>query len=223
MFAKAPIPGEVKTRLLPYFTKEDAARLHEAFIYDTFKSVSRIGAKKFLFCHPSIEHSIFRKISNDTGIRLMEQRGKDLGERMKNATDMLFEEGFKRVIILGADSPSLPVKYIEDGFKRLTDYSIVIGPSIDGGYYLIGAKSSVPRIFDDVPWGTGRVFRTTLEKGIRLGLDLYILPFWYDIDTIEDLALLYSHARHLNKNGGSIAEDTLRLLEKMAIFKDYLE
>lgn len=220
IFAKAPLPGEVKTRLITDLTKEEAARLYEAFIYDILNSTSRIGAERFLFCHPAIDHTFFQGISNDMGIRLMEQKGRDLGERMENAMSLLFGYGFNRVIIIGADSPTLPIEYIEEGFKGLIGYQIVIGPSIDGGYYLIGARDSVPSIFDGIPWGTKMVFRMTLEKGASVGSGLYILPFWYDIDTIDDLSLMFSHVRYLNRNGEGIAEETMKLLGKMVIFKD---
>lgn len=223
IFAKAPVPGEVKTRLLPDLTKDEAARLYEAFIRDMLKSTSRIDADRFIFCYPSIEDLFFQKIAKDNDIRLMEQKGGDLGERMRNAMSLIFKEGYKNVIIIGTDSPSLPMLYIEEGFKGLTNYPVVIGPSNDGGYYLVGARDSAPPIFDGIPWGTKRVFRMTLEKGVRQRIDLYILPFWYDIDTVEDLYLLYSHARYIHKNGECVTEGTIKLLDELAIFKDRLE
>lgn len=219
IFVKAPVPGEVKTRLLPDLTKEEAARLYEAFIYDILKSTSQIDVKRFLFCHPTKVHPFFQKIVKDMGLELLEQKGGDLGERMKNAMSQTLEDGFKRVIIIGTDSPTLPIGYIEEGLKGLTSHTVVIGPSIDGGYYLIGTRDSVPSIFDDMPWGTERVFRMTLERGVRLGLDLYLLPFWYDIDTTEDLSLLYSHIRYLRRRGEDVAVNTIRWLEKIAFLK----
>lgn len=219
IFAKAPVPGEVKTRLLPDLSKEEAARLYEAFICDILKSTSLIDAERFLFCHPSKGHSFFCRIAEDKRIQLMEQQGQDLGERMRNAMGLLLKDGFDRVVIIGSDSPTLPVEYIMKGFKGLMSHSAVIGPSIDGGYYLVGGRNQVPLIFEGISWGTDRVFRETLERGMLLGLDLCLLPFWYDVDTIEDLFLLYNHIRYLNKDRKGVAEETIKLLERIDFLK----
>lgn len=223
IFAKAPVPGEVKTRLLPDLSKEEAARLYEAFIYDILKSTSLIEVERFLFCHPTTDHPFFQRTYDELGIRLLAQQGQDLGERMKNAMGLLLKDGFDRVVIIGSDSPTLPVEYIVDGFKGLMTHSSVIGPSIDGGYYLVGGRNKVPPIFEGISWGTDRVFRETLERGMLLGLDLYLLPFWYDIDTFRDLSLLYSHIRYLHKNKKKVAEETIALLNKIDIFGSCLE
>lgn len=187
IFAKAPVPGKVKTRLQPHLSAEQCASLHESFITDTLSIAREIeGADIFLACHPGVEHPFFLKVARDFGIRLTAQRGNDLGERMDNAIKWGLEMRYGKVIVIGSDSPDLPPDYIRDGFEMLDSSEMVLGPSRDGGYYLIGGRKQLP-VFYDVPWSSSRVFGTTLEIARKKGITFSILREWYDIDTCEDL------------------------------------
>ena len=187
IFAKAPVPGLVKTRLQTHLSAEECADLHASFIIGTIRIAKTVeGPDIYLFCHPDIDNPFFQKVSSDFGIKLMPQNGKDLGERMDNAIRDTLSAGHKKVLIIGSDSPDLPPEYIDEGFKRLDSSDMVIGPSVDGGYYLLGGKRGLP-VFYGIPWSSNKVFEMTLNKAREHSLTFSILDEWYDIDTWEDL------------------------------------
>lgn len=187
IFAKAPVPGHVKTRLESHLSKEECASLHESFITDTVRlSMEVAGADIFLACHPDAGHPFFQDISADYGVRLTVQKGDDLGERMDNAIKDLLAMGYKKVVIIGSDSPDLPPEYVKVGFERLDSSDMVLGPSMDGGYYLIGGRKGLP-VFSGIPWSSSEVFEMTLERAGKNGITFSVLKEWYDIDTWEDL------------------------------------
>lgn len=186
IFAKAPVPGYVKTRLESHLSKEECASLHESFITDTVRlSMEVAGADIFLACHPA-GHPFFQNISADYGVRLTVQKGNDLGERMDSAINYFLGLGYKKVIIIGSDSPDLPPEYVKVGFERLDSSDMVVGPSMDGGYYLIGGRKGLP-VFSGIPWSSRSVFEMTLERAVKNGITFSVLKEWYDIDTWEDL------------------------------------
>lgn len=190
IFAKAPVPGEVKTRLQTHLSPEECATLHESFVIDTVKIAKNInGADIFLYCCPGIEHPFFQKVSHDFDVRLAVQIGKDLGERMNNAINNGLKAGYEKVVIIGSDSPGLPYEYIEDGFRRLGSSDMVVGLCRDGGYYLIGGRRELP-VFNGIPWGSNQVLEMTLKKAGESGITFSVLEEWYDIDTWEDLQML---------------------------------
>jgi len=203
VFAKAPVPGKVKTRLLCRLTPEEAAGLYKRFVRATLDIASEcIGAcaslniRLFLACSPSVTHPFFREISEQYNIRLVEQRGRDLGERMMNALSDALAEGYRRVVIIGSDSPTLPADFIARGFVCLRDVDVVIGPAEDGGYYLIGAAGRVPPIFDGMRWSSSHVLDETIDRLRRNDISYDLLPVWYDIDTPEDIE---THLLHTGK------------------------
>lgn len=190
IFAKAPVPGEVKTRLQTHLSPEECATLHESFVIDTVRIAKKINeADIFLYCNSGAEHLFFQKVARDFDIRLVTQVGKDLGERMDNAINDGLKAGYEKVVIIGSDSPDLPYEYIEDGFGRLNSFDMVVGPCRDGGYYLIGGRRELP-VFNGIPWGSNRVLEMTLKKAGESGITFSILKEWYDIDTWEDLQML---------------------------------
>ncbi|MBI4746761.1 MAG: TIGR04282 family arsenosugar biosynthesis glycosyltransferase [Deltaproteobacteria bacterium] len=187
IFAKAPVAGQVKTRLQTHLSAEECAELHASFIMDAIRIAYRIeGADIFISCHPGVENPFFHRVSSDFGIRLMPQNGNDLGERMSNAMKDTLSAGYKKVIIIGSDSPDLPPEYIQEGFRRLDSSDMVIGPSTDGGYYLIGGIKELP-VFDGIPWSGNKVFEMTLKKAGGHCIIFSVLNEWHDIDTWEDL------------------------------------
>ena len=121
--------------------------------------------------------------------RYLPQRGRDLGERMKNGFLDTFTRGFEKVVLIGSDIPDLPLSFVEEAFTSLSEMDAVIGPSFDGGYYLIGFTKGafLPRVFEGIAWGTEKVFKSTIQILTDEKRKLYVLPRWRDIDTIEDL------------------------------------
>lgn len=201
IFAKAPVPGQVKTRLESHLSQEECSKLHSSFILhviDIARSVE--SATILLACHPETDHPFFQRITNTYGIQLIRQIGSDLGERITNSIKYALEAGFEKVIVLGSDSPDLPAQYIREGIKALDVKDMVIGPSVDGGYYLIGGKMMLP-VFEGIPWSSSDVFKATLEKALRTGVTFSVLPEWYDIDTWDDLQSF------LNLNGAKKSLD----------------
>ncbi len=139
------------------------------------------------------------------------QRGATLGERMRNGASDLVARGFGRVVLVGADLPTLPAAYVEDALERLTrpQESLVLGPAEDGGYYLIGLTHVHDELFDGIPWGTPAVLRRTQEAAAALRLTVELLPIWYDVDLPSDL----QRVLHRTAEGFPVANHTRTWLE----------
>lgn len=196
VFAKAPIPGQVKTRLCPPLTPDEAATLHGSFVLDMLERTKtattqfKLPLDRYLACAPSSTHVFFKIMEERQGVKLIDQVGDDLGGRMTQAFDVLFSRGYHRVVIVGTDVPTLPLDYFKQALAQLETHDLVLGPALDGGYYLIGLRKPAPDLFADIPWSTDRVLTLTQEKAHGLRLTTATIPPWRDVDTIEDLAAL---------------------------------
>lgn len=216
IFAKAPEPGNVKTRLQPCLAQEESAELYRNFILDTVKMSQKLeNTDVYMACLPSKEHPAFAELVVGTNIELIDQRGHDLGERMHNVLRYFILRGYRKSVIVGADSPSLPVDYIEMAYKDLDHKHLVVGPSYDGGYYLLGAAGISPDIFDQVPWSTMNVFNITLRKARAQKLEYAVLPYWYDVDTVRDLHHLYGHLTSICPAGNGVGKHTMNYLKNL--------
>jgi uncharacterized protein len=194
IFAKAPEPGQVKTRLSPPLTSDQAAHLHEVFMLDVVRAAQSLsGVTQWLSCTPSSTHPFFRRLSHRFRLRSLTQTGETLGERMAAALRQTLDTGATRVVLIGTDIPTLPGTVIRDAFRLLRRADVVLGPACDGGYYLVGVSRRVPPIFDEIPWGRSTVLEATLAHVNRLGLRCRLLPFWYDVDALPSLRLLAAH------------------------------
>jgi rSAM/selenodomain-associated transferase 1 len=201
IFAKLPEPGRVKTRLIPKLGPNGAALLYEAFLDDTIarcRTVREVdlevwaaggesapddergGAAYFHGRHP--------------GLRLRDQVGADLGGRLRRAFETAFEERADHVVVTGSDHPTLPIGYVWGAFTFLVTTEVVVGPSTDGGYYLIGLRRRAwPKagaLFADMPWSTPDLLSAARERARSLGLRHVELPEWYDVDDPSDLPRL---------------------------------
>jgi hypothetical protein len=197
VMAKAPVPGTVKTRLCPPYTFEEAAELYRCFLLDTLDLVSRLrGVAVVVAYHPPGAEGVFRSMASP-GFKLLPQRGNDLSERLNGAFERLFSLGYEQVVAIGADSPTLPLDYIEGAFELLAkvENDLVLGPSADGGYYLIGMKAPHPSLFLGQVMGTEKVLSETLERAQQVGLRVGLLPPWYDVDTQDDVKRLLAELR----------------------------
>jgi rSAM/selenodomain-associated transferase 1 len=195
VFAKAPVPGQVKTRLCPPLTPDEAATLHGSFVLDTLER-SRTAATKlklpfdrYLACAPSSTLAFFKIMEERQAVTLIDQTGDGLGESMRRTFDLLLAR-YEQVLIVGTDVPSLPLDHYKQALALLDSNDLVLGPALDGGYYLIGLKRTAPELFSDIPWSTDQVLRLTQEKARKLGLNIALLPVWRDVDTIEDVQAL---------------------------------
>ncbi len=193
IFAKAPIPGQVKTRLCPPLTPDEAATLHGSFVLDQLERTKaaiakfRLPAVHVLACAPSSTHVFFKILGERQGVRLLDQEGADLGARMHASFMKLFADGFRRVILVGTDVPSLPLAHYREACDSLATHELVLGPARDGGYYLIGLTQPVAELFHDIPWSTDHVLATTRERAAGRDLKTALLPTWQDVDTLDDL------------------------------------
>ena len=188
IFAKAPIPGHVKTRLCPPLAPDEAATLHGTMVMDTLeRSRNLLGFDRFLSCAPSSQHPFFKAVGARQGVRLLEQIQGDLGARMYQAFCSAFELGYRFAVIVGTDLPTIQGELFRQALKGLEDHDVVLGPSVDGGYYLVGLKQPGVNIFDGIPWSTDQVLPLTLEKAQSLNLTVKLLNEQRDIDTLADL------------------------------------
>ncbi len=216
IFAKSPTSGPVKTRLQSLLRPETAVRLAEAFLHDAIETARRLtAAQLFLACSPSQRDPCFQKLAQRYRITLIDQKGKDLSQRMREAFREIKGRGFQKILIIGSDLPTLPSSHLQQAFRFLRQHEVVIGPSLDGGYYLIGISHQIPPIFDDIPWSTERVFVMTMKKILKAKLSCGLLPFWYDVDRPEDLRFLSLHLSLLHQEGQRIATRTYTMMESI--------
>jgi rSAM/selenodomain-associated transferase 1 len=217
VMAKAPREGEVKTRLFGALSSEEARRLYVAFLSDTFALIEEVAEARenltLALCYtPEGEEEAFEEVEREGSLMIL-QRGDDLGERLINCFSDLFALGFEAIVVIGADSPTLPGEYLFDAFESFeTDDDVVIGPARDGGYYLVGMRKLHRRIFEDIPWGSAGALEATIARAREAELDLVLLPEWHDVDTVEDFEQLI---RELEENK-DVARFTRRFLKEMA-------
>lgn len=187
---KLPEPGSVKTRLVPPLTYEEASRLYECFLMDIFEKVSKLnGVSVYVAYTPEWAGEMARRVIPGP-IEAFPQDGLDLGERMYNAFKVLFDRGYKKVCLIGSDSPDMPPGFIEDSFKLLECAKVVLGPALDGGYYLIAMDGLIAAPFINMRWSNDQVLRETARRLDEGSVSYRLLPSWHDIDRVEDLPLL---------------------------------
>src|SRR5512138_1785704 len=189
IMAKEPVPGEVKTRMVPPLTHAEAASLYEALLLDTAGLVAGLEGVLGGAAHsPASAGTWFRGALPD-GFLVLPQPNGDLGHRLATLFAALFDDGGGPVCLMNSDGPDLPANHLRDAFRLLeAGAEAVFGPNPDGGYYLVGLRRPVPELFERIPWSTPRVLGSSLARAQRLGLEVALLPSWPDIDTHEDLA-----------------------------------
>jgi rSAM/selenodomain-associated transferase 1 len=187
IFAKAPIPGKVKTRLCPPLTDEEAATLHGSLVLDVLERTQLPSMDRFMACAPSAEHVFFKILEERHGVRLLTQSGGDLGNRMQQALRAVLNSGYRRALLIGTDVPAISRSLLSQAMDLLGSHDVVLGPAADGGYYLIGLSRLIPELFVDMPWSSDRVCTLTEEKARGLGLMTGLLPRQRDLDTVQDL------------------------------------
>jgi hypothetical protein len=215
LFAKAPVPGRVKTRLTPPLSPEEAAAVARASLEDTLRRFPpRIAAPWTLFLDGGSDPAL-AAMARGAGVRVQPQGAGNLGDRLARAFARLHGEGARRVVAVGSDSPTLDPARIGEALDSLHAKEVVLGPTDDGGYYLIGTVASVDaeNLFRGVPWSTPRVARFTEERAASLGLRLTRLPEWYDLD---DATSLRRAARDGLEGCPSLAAALFMVREKLA-------
>lgn len=190
IFSKVPEPGGVKTRLSPPLTPDEACVVYEASLRDVVTHAARERGRVEIWFAGHPDESVWFEDAFPRAV-LENQCEGDLGARLENAFERSFADGAERVVIVGADVPTLPESTLTSAFRDLEEGGGVIGPSTDGGYVLIGlCRSAWPAagaLFRDVPWSTSGVLETSLQRAADGRVELRLLPGWYDIDRPEDL------------------------------------
>lgn len=195
IFIKYPQVGFVKTRLAKDIGKRKAASLYRLSVEAVIKRTESRVFQRIIFYTPREKEEEVRSWLGGFNLEMYPQEGNNLGQKLMRAFDFVFKKGAVKTIIIGSDSPEIENKIIISAFKNLKNKHCVIGPSLDGGYYLLGLSRFYKEIFQRIDWGTGRVFKQTLKALNRLQLKVSCLGKLSDIDTLEDLVVL---SRKLN-------------------------
>lgn len=223
LFAKAPVPGTVKTRLQSHLSPATAAGLYTAFLRDAAATLEACSARRKIIAYaPAGGDRALRSLLGEAGtFDYLPQVEGDLGARMREMLRVVFHAGAERAVLIGSDSPSLPPSRLDEAFERLLTADVVIGPTVDGGYYLVGMRAdayamAAPGMFGPLAWSTGSVLEQTLAAipdRLRLGL----LAPWYDVDHPPEAAFLRTHLQALARAGdpgaGRHTREALRGLE----------
>jgi len=189
LFAKYWQPGKVKTRLASSLGPERAASIYREFVFSMLSRLSVAADERVLAFSPEDRVDDFAEPTFacwPKSWRLEPQSDGDLGTRMKNFFAKRFAEGYEQVVLLGTDSPNVPVDYVAQALRELQSHDVVLGPSEDGGYYLVGARRQVPAIFEGIPWSTPKVWQVTTDALRLAGNSFATLPPWYDVDERAD-------------------------------------
>jgi len=206
VMTKAPQPGRVKTRLTPPLSPEEAASLNTCFLRDTAAAIANTveGAR-------ALGIGVYTPVGAEGAYEgilppefaLVPQRGDAFGERLAAATEDLLSIGFDSLCLIDSDSPTVPESTFSEAVEVLSRDSdtIVLGPSDDGGYYLVGLKKAHRRLFERIEWSSERVLQQTVAAAAELGVPVHLLPPWYDVD---DRATLHRLCREFFDTNGNI-------------------
>ena len=221
IFAKPPEPGNVKTRLIGRLEPAETARLYRAFLHDVADRLADFASRRDADMtpvlaytgdpeHPSFEH--FRK----RDFAMIPQGDGNLGDKLQSVTERCFSHGARRLVVIGSDSPTLMDRHLARAYRALAQNDVVLGPSFDGGYYLVGLTNPAPRLFADIDWSTPDVLEQTVARCRELDLLPLLTEFWYDVDTFADLQRLRFHLlEYLSKRDQTVATRTAELLRDL--------
>ena len=189
VFAKAPVPGKVKTRLIPKLGEEGAAALHRALVEGALKcAIAAAVGPVELWCAPDAGDPFFRECADRLGVRLLSQSEGDLGARIRCAFEAMLLGG-RRALLIGSDIPAMTPAYLRAADTALAEgYDAVFGPAEDGGYVLVGLSRVAPELFEGIDWGGPSVMQATRARIERLGWRHFELPVLWDVDRPEDLS-----------------------------------
>jgi hypothetical protein len=191
IMAKAPLAGTVKTRLQPHLSADECAELAACFLRDTINKAKTLKNQRLIIAYsPAAEIDYFQQFASRK-TSFARQKGDNLGEKMFSAFEFAFARKTDAAVMVGTDSPTFPVDFIEQAFAFLeTDSDAVLGKTADGGFYLIGLRKADARIFEAVRWSSAKTFAQARENILNLNWRLREVPGWYDVDEPKDLEQL---------------------------------
>lgn len=215
IMAKAPVAGQAKTRLIPLLGAEQAAVMYHHMLLDTIELVTKaldgMGAIS-LMCPTSADQVALQALVPPTVTVVADEQGSLMGGLNYGLRHHL-DSGYEHVVLLNGDGPTLPMEYLRSAFEALGSSDIVLGPTRDGGYYLIGAKQPQPALFIWEQFDSATICKQTQLRAEELGQRVALLPPWYDIDTAEDVQQLADDLRQQTDN----APRTRRFLAQQGI------
>jgi uncharacterized protein len=236
--AKASAPGRAKTRLVPPLTFDEAADLNTAFLQDVADNLELASRRTsqpvaiagYAAYGPPGSEGFFRAILPES-IGLLGAWLPDFGDCLFQTIHELLRRGYESAVVLNADSPTLPTAFLVETAEALARPGdrAVLGPSADGGYYLLGLKAAHRCMFQDIAWSTERVAEQTLERAREIDLEIHMLPAWYDVDDLDDLRRLHSEVcgsdKDRRRHDGVVphrARQTTALMQQLARSRDFL-
>lgn len=231
LFTRVPIAGKTKTRMQPYLSEKECAKMHKSMLKDIYKECKSTKADIFVCYTPYEERYTLLRIL-DKNKNYIVQRGKDIGERMYNAIKDVLELGYESCVLIGSDIAELKKIHIDAAFKRLEYADIVFGKTVDGGYYLVGMKKAVKEVFEVEKYGNNKVFENTLKRIESIGFKVGYTKTLYDIDIKEDLAFFRHRIRKYGlkparnykniqkRNLGKFAMDNLKISIVIPIYNE---
>lgn len=190
LFAKYWQPGSVKTRLSTTLGDQSSAAVYREFVLALVRRLAHTADRRTIVFSPAERAAEFAALGGAPWETTPQADG-DLGNRMRQFFRQTLDGDADRAVVIGSDSPTLPMELVKRAFSLLDDHDVVLGPTTDGGYYLLGAVGRVPPLFDDIPWSTPAVWRQTIDRLESAGLRYAVLPTWYDVDDLEDLHRLH--------------------------------
>ena len=211
---KAPIAGAVKTRLQPYLSAEEAADLARALLRDQLHHLRAMeSADLYVAFTPPQEEALVRRLA-PAPFQCFPQSEGDLGVRMDNIFSVLFAKEYENVVLIGADLPPVPLDYFAQAYDHLDGPQprVVLGPSRDGGYYLVGLNCPMPAMFENMTWSHDQVFTQTVARLADRGIETSQLPSWFDVDTPDDLQTLM---KQLDDPDNNSMKNTRKLLRHL--------
>jgi rSAM/selenodomain-associated transferase 1 len=224
VFCREPVAHRAKTRLIGAITAAAAAALSDAFIRDALAKAVSIGPSRIVIAASAAdgaEHSkYFRRLARRFGAELIDQGDGSLGKRMARALEPFSSSG---ALLIGTDTPSLPIPLLAASVEALRRKRVVLAPSLDGGYYALGVRGAMPPIFSAIRWGSGGVFDSTVKRLERAGIRYALGPAWYDVDRWADVMLLAAHLRLLararRRADASPCPATESVLEQLGVLR----
>ena len=204
LFTRVPRPGQTKTRLLPVLSPDQCAGLHWAFLKDLAEIYRDLDAHLFVAYTPDPDWELLKAVFPRAGY--LAQKGKDLGEKMYRALRTVLELDYESVILTGSDLPMMTADHLRSGFDALEESDIAIGPTSDGGYYLIGMKKPCREVFRIEGYGGASVFENTVSAAKNAGLTVGTALSCDDVDTPEDLENLAKTVRPDSHTGRYLKE-----------------
>ena len=222
LFVKHPVVGQVKTRLAASLGEEQATNLYAAFSADLIERFREFGERRVLCYAPdnAAASDYFGNLANGA-YELWPQPDGSIGNRMETFFCHFLRDDVDRAVVIGSDSPTLPSDLVKRAFELLKTHGYVLGPACDGGFYLVGQQKGRLSLFDDIRWSSSQTMSQVVARIAETGGQLGLLPPWYDIDTVDDLEMLYGHVQALRLSGSTLSlEKTEPLLQQHKVFSE---